>query len=258
MTGAGAADDHIGTVSDDSKPDRAAAPPARRFSDREAAVILRRAVELQEKAGGSGSGTAITDSRGLTLEQLRQVAAEVGVDPRYVTAAAESGGQQARGGRLLGGPISIQHLQVLPGRTDPAHMQAIIDEIRRVTGQHGKITQVADSIEWFGKDAMGGSFVSVSSVGNETRIRAMGNRTEGALLVYTLAGTAALFGAMLAGDLLGPFGVEAVIPGVSAVIGGAYLSARAIWSRHVRKWDQRLRGMVGAVAGIVESEDPSS
>lgn len=50
------------------------APPTRQYGEKESALILRRAVALQE-AGGRGAGA------GLSLDELRQIALEAGVDP---------------------------------------------------------------------------------------------------------------------------------------------------------------------------------
>ncbi|HUP51598.1 MAG TPA: hypothetical protein VM198_03930 [Longimicrobiales bacterium] len=74
--------------------------PVRHFTDEEVARILRTASELQERSSVLGGGGA----RGLTLEDLRHVAAEVGIEARYVElAASEAQGPPARKESALAG-----------------------------------------------------------------------------------------------------------------------------------------------------------
>ena len=54
----------------------------RRYTDREMALILKRAAELQEHGPSTG-----TREQSHTLSELEQIAAEVGIDPRYVVVA---------------------------------------------------------------------------------------------------------------------------------------------------------------------------
>jgi len=60
------------------------ARPGRRFGDEEVGAILERAADLQ------GRSVAVTDgaARGLTLADLRQIAEEAGIDPRFVDLAS--------------------------------------------------------------------------------------------------------------------------------------------------------------------------
>ena len=52
------------------------------YTDKEISAVLKRATELQGAQGPAG-GTS-----GLSLDELEQIAAEVGIDPNYVKAAA--------------------------------------------------------------------------------------------------------------------------------------------------------------------------
>jgi len=55
----------------------------RRYSDREMALILKRAATLQEQGPD-----AVAQEQSHTLTELERVAIEVGIDPRYVAEAA--------------------------------------------------------------------------------------------------------------------------------------------------------------------------
>jgi len=217
-----------------------------RYSDREVAQILRRAVALQEKQG-AGTG------RGLSLEEMKEVAREVGVDPRFVVEAAHTLARSAAAGgnRVLGGPTRMNAVQVLEQRFRMVQMAGVIEELRHVTGHHGRAAQLADSIEWYGKDSLGAMHVSVSRVGGETRVRVMGNRTEAAAVLYSIGGSIAVIVAGIVGGALSQFGPAAVALGVAGFTGASLLALRSAWSHYARRWDQRVRSTLGSVVNVL-------
>lgn len=221
------------------------APPARRFSEKEAALILRRAVSLQESGGRS--------ARDLSLEELRQIAAEVGVDPDLVTQASRAIEEQNRPlARFLGGPASFQFLSVHAGDVGASRDQAIIDEIRRVVGRHGRIRQTENSLEWQARDAFGGTFVTVSRVDEETRVRVIGVRNDAAITVFSLAGAAGLVAGILLVSSTGLGEGAMAVPTIAGVALATWGSARLLWSRISAGWSRRLRATVEAVSGVLE------
>ena len=54
--------------------------PRRLFSEKEISRVLKRATELQDVEGP-------TETTGLSMEELQQIAAEVGIDPRHLAVA---------------------------------------------------------------------------------------------------------------------------------------------------------------------------
>jgi DNA-binding transcriptional ArsR family regulator len=56
---------------------------SRRFTDREVALVLRRASEIEESAGTDGRG-------GLSARDLEEIAREVGISQRAITQAIAS------------------------------------------------------------------------------------------------------------------------------------------------------------------------
>ena len=54
----------------------------RRYTDRDVALILRRAAEIDKKS------TPDAPVRGLSVGELQEIAGEVGIDPEAVTRAA--------------------------------------------------------------------------------------------------------------------------------------------------------------------------
>ena len=55
---------------------------SRRFTDREVAMVLRKASEIEEREGSAGSG-------GLSLEDLQEIAREVGIAPEAIAKAVD-------------------------------------------------------------------------------------------------------------------------------------------------------------------------
>jgi hypothetical protein len=219
-----------------------------RYTDREVAQILRRAVALQEKHG-AGTG------RGLSLEEMKEVAREVGVEARFVVEAAQTlthPGAVA-GNRLLGGPVRINAAEVIeqPFRMD--QMAAVIEEVRRVTGQHGRASQITDAIEWYGKDSLGATHVSVSRAGEQTRVRVMRTSTDAVAALYGAGGSIGLMATGVLGGLLQPLGAAAVVAGVAGAVGASLLALRGVWSWYARRNDQRVRSMLASVTHILRA-----
>lgn len=76
----------------------------RTYSEEELAVILRRAVELQERP----TGQVPVRSEGFSLREIQAIAREVGLDPDAVARAAATLTPEGRSGlaRVLGGATS--------------------------------------------------------------------------------------------------------------------------------------------------------
>ena len=62
--------------------------PDRRYSDEEFALILQRASKLQDRADGAGRSRGAADgtpaSSGLSLQAVREIAEEVGLETRFI------------------------------------------------------------------------------------------------------------------------------------------------------------------------------
>ncbi|MEE2900413.1 MAG: hypothetical protein VX815_18275 [Gemmatimonadota bacterium] len=85
----------------------------RRYSDEDFALILERASKLQDRAEGAATELPGRPGRGpsadgLSLQAVRDIAEEVGVEARYIDQAAESLLLDPPGRRsgLLGGPLT--------------------------------------------------------------------------------------------------------------------------------------------------------
>ena len=61
----------------------------RRFSEKEVAVVLRKATEMEEQPGPSGAG--------LSLQELEQIAGEVGISPAVICTVVKAPGARDTG-----------------------------------------------------------------------------------------------------------------------------------------------------------------
>jgi len=124
-------------------------PPNRRYSEQEIQAIFRRATERQ--------GATDTDDphRGLTLDELKAIGAESGIDPAHVEAAVadiERGAVDVPSLSLLerfyGLPASIRMERVVPGTMDDATWYDTVDILRSVFNTRGQDESIGPIREW--------------------------------------------------------------------------------------------------------------
>ena len=150
---------------------------ARRYSDKEMGLILQRALELPGETLGSDA-----EPPGISLEQIKEIGEEVGIDPHRIEVAAASLGQLTGGPRnpYAGIPLTVQFESLIDG-IDPSGIPEhdFLDVIRRALGRQGVTTESAGSLEWKARDAFGGRYVSLSPTSDGSRLRILGNFRDG-------------------------------------------------------------------------------
>jgi hypothetical protein len=143
-------------------------PSGRRFSDREVALILNAAAELQER---EGAGTSIGR---LSIRDIEQIAAEVGMDAalvRRAVQAVDGRGSHARTDRLRGGPQALVVERTVEGEMGPATAEAVPEAVRGLTGEVGEASTVGRLFGWRGRLDGARTEVSVAPDGGRTRMR---------------------------------------------------------------------------------------
>ncbi len=136
----------------------------RLYSDTEISAVLKRAAELQGP----------TDTSGLTLAELEQIAAEVGIDPAFVkTAATElEEGRTDTGFHFWGGPLTVDLERIVEGEVSEAKWEEAVAEIRRVFETAGETGKVGRTLEWTHCNETGERMhVTVTPMSGQTRIR---------------------------------------------------------------------------------------
>ena len=224
----------------------------RRYTDTEMALILRRAADLQE----SGPDPARQD-QSHTLTELESVAAEVGIDPRYVAEAAAAVDAEPTTERapLLGAPTTYQVSRFVEGQVAEADFAELLDSIRQVTAAHGEVNRVLGALEWKAIGPRGETHVTISPRQGRTALRIGGRYGRGAGLVYVVFAT--IGAGLIAGTSIAT-GSPIDVATVAAVGAGSYLAARTAWQVLAAKTERKLRKVLEEVTlRVVRVVDPN-
>ncbi len=155
--------------------------PKRVYTDKEISAVLKRAAELQRTQGPGATS-------GLSLDELEQIAADVGIDPEFVKTAAlelEEGRTDETSYHVLGGPTSIDLERVVEGEMTDEKWEEAVGEIRRVFEAAGDVGQLGSTREWILRDQTGERVhVTVAPQGKNTRIRLFYRMTDWAVAMH--------------------------------------------------------------------------
>lgn len=209
----------------------------RRYTEEEVARILK------ESAQGG-------ETTGLTLRQLEEIGREVGISPAAIRAAATRS-QAPHGSRsgLFGAPAVTQQERLLPGPVRPDQREGVLLAIRRAMGRHGVATQTADGVEWKAQDAIGGRYVTVSTAGDGTVVRGLGNFRDAVGFAAGAVGFVTFFAAMILTRKLGLFGL-----GMAPLVGlSTWLSTRFFWRRRFAAEQRALDAAVNDASQYLEA-----
>lgn len=197
--------------------------PARRYSDREVRQILKHATGMQEAAE-----VRIDEEReGMTLAEVQEAAAEVGIEPRYLERAASLVEKRPEGPgtgiAFLGVPSKTTAAKAVRGTLLDEDYERIVETITRELGQ-GQASMVGRTLEW--RSSRRPVSVKVSSGSGETRIEAEYTLSDLVALHVALgaAGVAAFVVLALGGSPLTavtPLGILAVL-----YVGARWLAKR--------------------------------
>jgi hypothetical protein len=220
----------------------------RRYSEKEFALILRKAFELGEPSSASGA------IEGLSIEEIKAIAREVGLDPSLIERAAAALPAAGRGrmARLFGGPDSYQLRDSAPGEISEADFGQIVDAIREVMGHQGEATVTMGSLEWRTVAQVTQIYVTVSPRDGETATRVFADRGGAALLTFFLPTVLWGIAFGISGAILEPSTAPAVLSLLGAAAGGALLTGRTIWKRATTRLEARLAALMRTVAGTLE------
>jgi hypothetical protein len=227
----------------------------RRYSEEEFALILRKASEIQlSDRGASGDGT----SGGLTLDEIRSIAGEAGINPEAVTRAAAIMGAMEWGEKttlvsaIFGGPSKFHLDCEIPGRLPPEEMGRILEQIRRAAEHQGEASEVLGGVEWKTVGDLNAINVNISPRGNSTSIQIVGDRSgAGALsFIFPMMASAILVGAL--GGTFEPTSAAGIISLVTGTLGAGFLTARTLLASGSRKFRKRLTHLMDVVSMSVE------
>ena len=225
-----------------------AGPPARRFTEREVATILRRASLRDGDAD-------LPSPHDPTLADLMAAASDVGLDPAEVRRAAallpppEPGVVET----LLGAPDRRVCTAVLPGAPVPEARDALVRAAERMLGNRGQVLESdPDRFLWQETHLGGRSVVEITAVDGGARVEVRTDRA-GHYLGYWFLGLLGWAGL----SWLAPL----ALPPLPAFL--AFLAVPPFLAHPLRhRADRRLRGrveeLVMELSRIVEAADPTA
>jgi hypothetical protein len=227
----------------------------RRYSEEEFALILRKASEIQVSEGAQ-PGKAATG--GLTLDEIRSIAAEAGIDAEAVTRAASLMGALAwdeksgLAAAIFGGPDKYHLDCEVPGTLPAEEMGRILEEIRRAAEHQGEAAEVLGGVEWKTVGELSAINVNISPRGDSTSIQIVGNRgpAGGLTFIFPMMGAGVLIGIL--GASFEPTTAAGIVSLVAGTLGAGFLTARTIWTTSSRKFRERLARIMDRVTVSVE------
>jgi hypothetical protein len=218
--------------------------PSRRFTDREVSLVLRRASEIDEREGASLDG-----SGGLSLDDLRGIAGEVGISAHAIeraVASLESGGPI--GPAWAGGPLVRKAARAVPGELDRGAIARLVQVVDERADHTGAISEALGSVRWTASDRLRSSLVTITPADGETRIQVVEKALPRVRRVFHFLPP--VWGAMIATPILASAGLGAAASvGVLAL--GAAAGAgvgRAAWAYVSSRSARRVEAMAAALA----------
>lgn len=228
----------------------------RRFSEQEFALILRRAQDLQE---GAPDVARAGRSAGLTLPEIRQIAAEVGIDARFIEMAATTLPAAPQPSHVLtGAPWQWEIHRVVSGQPTEDQKGRVLDAIRTVIKQKGDIETVYGRFEWTYDDELGPVQVRVVPDQGATRVEVSAQRGGEAGMVFGLpVGLGGVIGGAALAATLG-VGGPAALPLMALSGVGIWAGARVFWRGHSERWRKKLELLSERVTAAVEDRPPGT
>jgi len=211
----------------------------RRFDEDQFGEILRKAAEMQARLparttdpGASDESGSLTAPTGMSLSEIRAIAAEVGIDPDLVTRAAslvsdDSGATEGLGHRwVLENSAS--------GQLTEEDKVRLLRAIRDATGSHGDSDVAGAGLEWRSQSGDGAMvLVTAEPFDGRTELRVSVDASVpavGSQLFSTLAGglLGVAIGASVDPGAVAGIALVAVTAGVGLGVG------RLIWWKRLR------------------------
>jgi hypothetical protein len=225
----------------------------RRYDDREVGEILRKAMQAEP-------AKALQRGHGLSLTELKSIAAEVGIDPARVERAAHTLVQShgSRTNPILGGPTHIELEARVPGEIGPSQTPEVLAVVRRATGHQGQVSEVHGTLEWSANTDMGNRLVTVSPGDGHSTIRAMARLGQGAALAFLPSAIGSLITIIVCLKTFADSGSPLALVLMPLIFALLYAIPRGLWARAAHKEADSFRRVVEEVGRLAESSAAES
>ena len=189
--------------------------PDTRFSEEEVQEILARAARRQDRVDGAQDAT----QTGLSLTRLQEVAADVGISPAHIEAAAHEVVLHRKGAgarTLIGLPRELRALRVVPGRVSDAQWERMVAEFRTIFKKKGIPSQFGEVREWISTNETGETMPVIVRLEPDgaggTRVSMHQPVASAAVLTLALgggfSGVGTIFGSLIATGVLEPAAIS--------------------------------------------------
>lgn len=215
------------------------------YGDKDIGRILKRATELQHREPSAPAA-------GVTLSELEEIAAEAGIDPRYLRRAAhelDSGtGESTFWTTVVGDQLTIIREVTLEGELTDEGFERIAVAVQSQSKEHGQPSLLGRTLTWRAETANKSRTIQlvVASRDGRTEVRLEENLTQ--LATGLFAGVTTGFGLGVGLGVGLPIGLEvlgSVFFAAAAPVGmvalsycGARLIYKAVVNRRSRAMDQ--------------------
>jgi hypothetical protein len=211
----------------------------RRYGDDEVREILSLAT-----TGATSDRSLPAETGGLTLDELRHIAQEAGIDPARIADAAASldaRGKPAPVRRLLGLPVALSRVVDLPRAPTNREWEQLISEFRTTFGAQGLATSSGGLREW----SHGNLHISVEPTEHGEQLRLSTNSEARALNGMAVA-TGAMSLLMTAAVAVAGKPEKALA--VLTILGGIALAGFAANLLRLPRWARERERQMEAIA----------
>ena len=227
------------------------------YDEEEIGRIIERATELQH----AEPAAAVTG--GMTLAELEEIAAEAGIEPRYLRRAAMELHAHTPApslwARIVGERLEVVHEVVVPGELPDEGWERLVTTLDRSLREHGQPSLLGRTLIWRAESAyqMQTTQVTVSVRAGETHIRAeerlhyLASGVFGGSVTGVGVGIGVGVGVPIGINVLGSVLFAAAAP--VGVVGLTYVGCRAIYRALVRRRSRVLADLVGRAAEEVRA-----
>lgn len=212
------------------------------------AEIIRRAVEIQ-----SGSSS----QEGISEDELRQAAAELGIESGALSAALSSAdvSEATAKSNIWGGPTRSEAERVLNGTITDDDWEEIVSELRAAFEEPGTVERRGETYEWSGT---GGGLeyntITVRQSGKTVRLKAVSSGAGLGTLAYLLG----FLPVFITVGILTKVGLTAPMMAlaISATVALMFLAARQATISAIRRRRRIISNLFDRIQSRLESSSP--
>ena len=215
---------------------------SRRFTDREVAIVLRKASEIEESVGSGASGA-------LSLDDLKEIAKEVGISPEAINEAVAGldRGRQVDPA-LWGAPLVRRAVHAVPGELNEEAIARLIQLVDDHIDTAGTVSEALGSIRWTSSDRFKSTRVSITPEGGETAIQVEEKASPRLRRIFQLMPAA--WSVMIAAPMIAALDLPAagLALGVGLSLGAGAAIGRAAWNLRSAQSGRRVERLAKRLA----------